>query len=278
LPLLNPAKSHPVTSDERQISIAERLAQVHARIRAAAQACGRDPAGIRLIAVSKTKPAQAVEAAFAAGHTAFGENYVQEGCGKIIALAALRNSINPVSNTASDAATNAGSNVITPTEAPRIEWHCIGPLQSNKTALVATHFDWVQSVDRLKIAERLSAQRPAELAPLNVLVQVNVSGEASKGGVAPGEALALCAQVANLPNLRLRGLMAIPEPLAAGDTASLTSQFAEMRALSAQLIRIQPAGNALSMGMSSDLELAIVHGATMVRIGTAIFGERDYAP
>ncbi len=226
-------------------AIATNLQAVRARIAAAASAAGRAPESVRLLAVSKTKPLADVLAAAAAGQTAFGENYVQEGCEKALATA--------------DRA---------------LEWHFIGPLQSNKTRPVAEHFAWVHSVDRLKIAERLSAQRPAHLPPLQVCVQVNVSGEASKSGCTPDEALALCQAVAALPQLCLRGLMAIPEP--ANDAAA---QRAPLRRLREIYEAIRAAGlplDTLSMGMTHDLEAAVAEGATIVRIGTAIFGERNY--
>jgi len=226
-------------------AIATNLQAVRTRIAAAASAAGRTPESITLLAVSKTKPLADVLAAAAAGQTAFGENYVQEGCEKAAA-----------------------------TVDRSLEWHFIGPLQSNKTRLVAEHFAWVHSVDRLKIAERLSAQRPTDLPPLQVCVQVNVSGEASKSGCTPAEALALCQAVAALPNLRLRGLMTIPEP--ADDAAA---QRAPLRRLRELYESIRAAGlplDTLSMGMTHDLEAAIAEGATIVRVGTAIFGERNY--
>ena len=226
-------------------AIATNLQAVRTRIAAAASAAGRTPESITLLAVSKTKPLADVLAAAAAGQTAFGENYVQEGCEKAAA-----------------------------TVDRSLEWHFIGPLQSNKTRLVAEHFAWVHSVDRLKIAERLSAQRPTDLPPLQVCVQVNVSGEASKSGCTPAEALALCQAVAALPQLRLRGLMAIPEP--ADDAAA---QRAPLRQLRELYESIRAAGlplDTLSMGMTHDLEAAIAEGATIVRVGTAIFGERNY--
>ena len=227
-------------------AIADNLQAVQARISNAAAAVGRSPESVRLLAVSKTWPLACVLDAAEAGQRAFGENYVQEGIDKI--------------------ATVSGRN---------LEWHFIGPLQSNKTKPVAEHFDWVHSIDRLKIAERLSAQRPAYLAPLQVCVQINVSGEASKSGCAPDEALALCRAVAALPGLQLRGLMAIPEP-----TDDLQAQRIPFRKLREQREQICAAGlplDTLSMGMSHDLEAAVAEGATIVRIGTAIFGERNYA-
>jgi hypothetical protein len=232
--------------------IADNLQEVHARIARAAETAQRAPDSVRLLAVSKTFPADDVRAAFAAGQRAFGENYVQESLSKIEALADLRSAL---------------------------EWHFIGPLQSNKTRPVAEHFDWVHSVDRLKIAQRLSEQRPDGLPPLNVCLQINVSGEASKSGVAPAEAPALARAIAALPRLRLRGLMSIPEP--AGD---LQAQRAPHRTLRTLFDTLVAEGldegvelDTLSMGMSSDLEAAVLEGATIVRIGTAIFGKRDYS-
>lgn len=222
-------------------TIEANIQQVRGRIAKACAAAQRPVQSVTLLSVSKTFSPEAVREAFAAGERCFGENYVQEGIDKIAALADLR---------------------------AQIEWHLIGPLQSNKTRIVAEHFDWVHSVERLKIAERLNEQRPAHLPPLQVCLQVNISGEASKSGVAPAEVPALAHAVAALPRLRLRGLMAIPEP---GTGA------APHRALRALLTRLQGEGLALdtlSMGMSADLETAIAEGATLVRVGTAIFGGR----
>ncbi|MCM2549886.1 YggS family pyridoxal phosphate-dependent enzyme [Burkholderia glumae] len=230
------------------LDLAARLASVHRRIDDAARSAGRAPSDVALLAVSKTFPAEAVRAAHAAGQRAFGENYVQESLDKIAALADLRASL---------------------------EWHFIGPLQSNKTRAVAERFDWVHSVDRLKIAQRLAEQRPAQLPPLNVCVQVNVSGEATKSGVAPDEVAALAQAVAALPALRLRGLMAIPEP--AGDLAAQRAPHRRLRELYDALRAGGLALDTLSMGMSADLEAAVLEGATIVRIGTAIFGARDYS-
>lgn len=224
-------------------TIAENIAKVGARIREAAQASGRDCATIGLLAVSKTKPAVAVRQAHAAGLRDFGENYLQEALEKQTELADL----------------------------PLI-WHFIGPIQSNKTRAIAEHFAWVHSVDRLKIAERLSAQRPAALPALNVCLQVNVSGEASKSGCSPQDLPALAQAVSRLPNLELRGLMAIPEPT--DDPAAQHAAFARLRELRDSL---GLGLDTLSMGMSHDLEAAIAEGATWVRIGTALFGARDYA-
>lgn len=228
--------------------IAAKLQAVRDRVDAAARAAGRDPAGVRLLAVSKTRPLADVFAAGAAGQRLFGENYVQEGVDKALA-----------------------------TVDRDFEWHFIGPLQSNKSRLVAEHFAWIHSVDRQKLAERLSAQRPAGLPPLQVCVQVNVSGEASKSGCAPAETLELCRAVAALPNLVLRGLMAIPEP--SDDPVAQRRPFRQLRELF-DAVRATGIGGAtfdtLSMGMTHDLEAAVAEGATLVRIGTAIFGERDY--
>ena len=224
-------------------TISDRLQDVRARVAAAATSARRTPDEVHLLAVSKTWPAAAVREAAAAGQRAFGENYVQEGVDKIEALRELG-----------------------------LEWHFIGPLQSNKTRLVASAFDWVHSIDRLKIAERRSAQRDVHLAPLNVCLQVNVSGEESKSGVAPGEVATLAQAVADLPRLRLRGLMCIPEPT--GDVTLLRARFALLRELQAQLIAAGLSLDTLSMGMSHDIEPAVAEGATIVRVGTAIFGER----
>lgn len=223
------------------------LARVHERISAAARAAGREPSEIALLAVSKAFPAEAVIAAARAGQRRFGENYVQEAVEKIA----------QVRDMAPDLA---------------LEWHFIGPIQGNKTRAIAERFDWVHSVDRLKIAQRLSQQRPADRPPLAVLIQVNVSGEASKSGIAPAEASTLAHAVAGLPRLRLRGLMAIPEP--EQDAARQRMPFARLRELLEGLQREGLAVDTLSMGMSADLEAAIAEGATIVRVGTAIFGER----
>jgi pyridoxal phosphate enzyme (YggS family) len=225
--------------------IATNLHTVHARIKAACRAAGRDPGTVTLLAVSKTFGAGAVEAAYAAGQTAFGENYIQEAVQKITQLRHLP-----------------------------LQWHCIGPIQSNKTRLVAEHFDWVHTVDRLKVAQRLNEQRPADMAPLQVCLQVNVDGGATKSGVLPAEALALAQQVAALPNLRLRGIMCIPEP--AIDFIAACALFSCARALFDTLNEAGLALDTLSMGMSADLEAAIHEGSTMVRVGSAIFGGRSY--
>lgn len=223
-------------------TIAENIAKVGERIRAAAQASGRDLDSVGLLAVSKTKPAAAVREAYAAGLRDFGENYLQEALEKQAELSELA-----------------------------LIWHFIGPIQSNKTKPIAEHFAWVHSVDRLKIAQRLSEQRPSHLPPLNICLQVNVSAEDSKSGCAPAELAALALAVSQLPNLRLRGLMAIPEPT--DDVAAQRAAFARLRELRDGLPLPL---DTLSMGMSHDLDAAIAEGATWVRIGTALFGARDY--
>ncbi|APC22650.1 MULTISPECIES: YggS family pyridoxal phosphate-dependent enzyme [Pseudomonas] len=228
-------------------TIADNISQVAERIRNACQAVQRDPHSVQLLAVSKTKPAAALREAHAAGLRDFGENYLQEALGKQQELADL-----PLS------------------------WHFIGPIQSNKTRAIAEHFDWVHSVDRLKIAQRLSEQRPAELPPLNICIQVNVSGEASKSGCAPADLPALASAIGALPRLQLRGLMAIPEPTE--DRAAQDAAFAAVQRLNNDLRdSLKLPLDTLSMGMSHDLEAAIAQGATWVRIGTALFGARDYS-
>lgn len=229
-------------------AIAANLQAVRARIDAAREAAGRAPGEVRLLAVSKTWPAEAVETAFTAGQRAFGESYLQEALPKMETV-------------------NAHLAPAT------LEWHFIGPLQSNKTRPVAEHFDWAHAIDRLKIAERLSAQRPAALPPLNVCLQVNVSGEASKSGCAPDEAKALAHGIAALPGLRLRGLMTLPAPTP--DVALQRAQFAALRRLRDALVADGLSLDTLSMGMSDDLEAAIMEGTSIVRVGTAIFGERS---
>jgi PLP dependent protein len=223
--------------------IADNLHQVRARIAQACLRVGRDQNDVTLLAVSKTFGPDAVRAAHAAGQTAFGENYIQEAVEKIALLADLP-----------------------------LEWHCIGPMQSNKTRLVATHFDWAHTVDRLKIAQRLSEQRPADKPPLNVCIQVNVDGGPTKAGVPPHEALALAQAVAALPHLRLRGLMTIPEP--APDFVAACAVHIRAKALFDTLNAAGLGLDTLSMGMSSDLDAAVASGSTMVRVGTAIFGGR----
>ena len=227
-------------------TIENRLQAVKSRLAAACAAAGRDPRDIVLVAVGKTFPADDLRAAHAAGQRDFGETHVQEAMAKIDRLAGLD-----------------------------VVWHFIGPLQSNKTRPVAERCDWVHSIDRLKTAERLAAQRPEGLAPLEVLVQVNLSGEASKSGVPPDATAALVNAVAQLPRLRLRGLMTIPEPTT--DMALARRRFERLRELKEALVRGGLPLDTLSMGMSDDLEAAIAAGATMVRVGTAIFGARENA-
>ena len=224
-------------------SIFTNLQAVSERIAAACAAAGRRPESVMLVAVSKTWPAAAIRDAASAGQYAFGENYVQEASAKIEALQDLP-----------------------------LAWHFIGPLQSNKTRQVAENFDWVHSIDRLKAAERLSTQRPSRLPPLQVCIQVNVSGEGSKNGCTPHEAMGLADKIATLPCLRLRGLMAVPE--ATQDHALLHARFARLRQLHDQINATGLSLDTLSMGMSHDLEIAIAEGATIVRVGTAIFGQR----
>lgn len=226
-------------------TIANNLQLVRNRIQAACAQTGRPADSVTLLAVSKTFPAVTVRDAFHAGQRWFGENYVQEALDKIAELADLR---------------------------AQITWHLIGPLQSNKTRVVAEHFDWVQSVDRLKIAQRLSEQRPPHLPPLQVCIQVNTSGEDSKSGVTPGEALALAQAVATLPRLQLRGVMALPAP--SPDPAVQAEALAQVRVVFEQLRAAGLPLDVLSMGMSADLEAAVAQGSTMVRVGTALFGQR----
>ncbi len=232
------------------MSIAENISKIRLAIGQAAAQHGRNPASVLLLAVSKTFGAEAVIDAANAGQNAFGENYLQEALDKQQAVQTLRPDL-------------------------ALEWHFIGPIQSNKTRPLAEHFAWAHAVDREKIARRLSEQRPSNLPPLNICLQVNVSGESSKSGVAPTEVLALAQAVATLPGLRLRGLMAIPEP--AEDVESQRKPFALLRALQHQLTEAGIPTDTLSMGMSADMDAAIAEGATIVRIGTAIFGKRDYA-
>lgn len=224
-------------------SVSVNLAQVRKRIELACHAAGRSLDAVQLLAVSKTMPAQAVRDAYAAGQLAFGENYIQEGVDKIASLADLP-----------------------------LVWHCIGPIQSNKTKLVAEHFAWVHSIDRLKIAERLSAQRPAHLPPLQVCLQVNVDGGSNKSGVAPDGLLALAQAVAKLPQLQLRGIMTIPEP--AESDAAARAVHRQAKILFDTLNAAGLVLDTLSMGMTGDLEAAIAEGSTCVRVGTAIFGQR----
>ena len=229
-------------------NIAQALAQVQQRIAQAVAQAGRPANSVRLLAVSKTFPADAVASAALAGQTSFGENYVQEGIAKITALR------------------EQGLHAL--------QWHCIGPVQSRKTAQVAAHFDWMQSLNRLDIAQRLSRQRPPGLSPLQVCLQVNIDGGANKSGVTPAQALELAQAVQDLPGLQLRGLMSIPEPYE--DPRQTLEVHRRTRTLFDEMGQIlkQPLWDTLSMGMSQDLELAITAGSTMVRVGSAIFGAR----
>ncbi|AVF96159.1 YggS family pyridoxal phosphate-dependent enzyme [Vibrio diabolicus] len=231
-------------------SIQQNIEHITSQIRYDEQKCGRTPESVQLLAVSKTKPVEAILEAYQAGQTAFGENYVQEGVSKVQHFAE-----------------HYPDN--------RIEWHFIGPIQSNKSRLVAEHFDWVHTIDRTKIAQRLNDQRPSELKPLQVLIQVNTSGEASKSGVTEAEVFELAELISRLPNLTLRGLMSIPANMS--DYESQLHEFQKLATLKQTLEAQFPEIDTLSMGMSGDMTAAIEAGSTMVRIGTAIFGVRDYS-
>lgn len=231
-------------------NIPQQLQQIHQQIKQACHAVGREQSAVKLLAVSKTKPVEDILIAQAAGQVAFGENYVQEGVEKI--QYCQQHDVS-------------------------LEWHFIGPLQSNKTRLVAEYFDWMQTLERAKIADRLNEQRSPYKAPLNVLIQINISQESSKSGIQPSDMLPLAKHIENLPHLRLRGLMAIPEPT--NDVAQQEQTFCQMKTLFEQLQQALPNAqiDTLSMGMTDDMQSAIKCGSTMVRIGTAIFGTRDYA-
>ncbi|MDW2114019.1 YggS family pyridoxal phosphate-dependent enzyme [Vibrio sp. 1731] len=231
-------------------SIQQNIEHITSQIRYDEQKCGRTPESVQLLTVSKTKPVEAILEAYQAGQTAFGENYVQEGVSKVQHFAE-----------------HYPDN--------RIEWHFIGPIQSNKSRLVAEHFDWVHTIDRTKIAQRLNDQRPSELKPLQVLIQVNTSGEASKSGVTEAEVFELAELISRLPNLTLRGLMSIPANVS--DYESQLREFQKLATLKQTLEAQFPEIDTLSMGMSGDMTAAIEAGSTMVRIGTAIFGARDYS-
>lgn len=231
-------------------SIQQNIEHITSQIRYDEQKCGRTPESVQLLAVSKTKPVEAILEAYQAGQNAFGENYVQEGVSKVQHFAE-----------------HYPDN--------RIEWHFIGPIQSNKSRLVAEHFDWVHTIDRAKIAQRLNDQRPSELKPLQVLIQVNTSGEASKSGVTEAEVFELAELISRLPNLTLRGLMSIPANVS--DYESQLHEFQKLATLKQTLEAQFPEIDILSMGMSGDMTAAIEAGSTMVRIGTAIFGARDYS-
>lgn len=232
------------------MQIKDNLTSIHQQIQTACQKVGRPQSAVKLLAVSKTKPVEDIQMAIDAGQRAFGENYVQEGIEKIQYFADKH---------------------------PELEWHFIGPLQSNKTRLVAEYFDWMQTMDRAKIADRLNEQRSHYKKPLNVLIQINISDESSKSGIQPAEMLALAKHIENLPHLRLRGLMAIPAPT--DDIAEQEKALSAMQVLFEELKAVCPDQqiDTLSMGMSDDMRTAIACGSTMVRIGTAIFGQRNYA-
>ncbi|WP_092432681.1 YggS family pyridoxal phosphate-dependent enzyme [Collimonas sp. OK607] len=237
--------------------MSHKLQAVHSSIQAAAAAVSRQPDSVALLAVSKTFGAEMVLEAITAGQRAFGENYLQEALAKMAAV-----------DLALKSGPDAGADVL-------LEWHFIGPIQSNKTRAIAEHFDWVHTVDREKIAQRLSQQRPPHLAPLNICLQVNISGEASKSGMAPSEVLDVARAVVGLPGLALRGLMAIPEPT--DDQQKQHAAFRQTRELLTQLQQelAAPQLDTLSMGMSADMAVAIEEGATIVRVGSAIFGQRE---
>ncbi|MFZ6724011.1 YggS family pyridoxal phosphate-dependent enzyme [Undibacterium sp. MH2W] len=230
--------------------ISDNLQAVRADIRRAALDCGRSEQQVRLLAVSKTFGADAVLEAAHAGQVAFGENYLQEAVDKITFIRQSAPELD-------------------------LEWHFIGPIQSNKTRPIAEHFAWVHSVDREKIAQRLSEQRPADMPPLNICLQINISGESTKSGALPEDAVSLAKRIHALPGLRLRGLMAVPEPT--NDEQQQRAAFRQLKQLNDEIVAQGIVLDTLSMGMSSDLHAAIAEGSTMVRIGTAIFGKRDYA-
>ena len=231
-------------------SIQQNIELITSQIADVQQKCGRARDSVQLLAVSKTKPNDAILEAAQAGQRAFGENYVQEGVDKVQFFSTHHPQL-------------------------KLEWHFIGPIQSNKTRLVAEHFDWVHTIDRDKTAQRLSAQRPSDLPDLQVLIQVNISGEASKSGIEPEQIFALAELISSLPNLTLRGLMSIPANV--DDHAAQLATFQRLADLQTQLQKRYPHIDTLSMGMSGDMSAAIEAGSTMVRIGTAIFGARDYS-
>ncbi|MEZ8328450.1 YggS family pyridoxal phosphate-dependent enzyme [Vibrio splendidus] len=231
-------------------SIQQNIEQITSQIRSAEQKCGRAPESVQLLAVSKTKPIDAILEAALGGQVAFGENYVQEGVDKVKHFSEQHSNL-------------------------KLEWHFIGPIQSNKTRPIAESFQWVHSVERDKIAQRLSAQRPSELPPLQVLIQVNTSGEESKSGTSEQTVFALAELISSLPNLTLRGLMSIPANVS--DYQSQLNAFSQLAELKDKLAAKYPNIDTLSMGMSGDMDAAVEAGSTMVRIGTAIFGARNYA-
>ncbi|MRT20932.1 YggS family pyridoxal phosphate-dependent enzyme [Comamonas sp. CAH-2] len=233
-------------------TIASKLQSVYAQISDACQKCGRQPTEVALLAVSKTFPAEAVREAALAGQRAFGENYIQEAVDKMAAVRAMA-------------------------DVPALQWHCIGPIQSNKTRLVAEHFDWAHTVDRDKIAQRLNDQRPDGLAPLQVCIQVNVDGGTSKSGCSPDEAVALARVIAGMPRLCLRGVMSIPDPQA--DDAAMLAVHRQVVAVFARIRDSVPGlvqWDTISLGMTADMHTAIAAGSTLVRVGSGIFGARDY--
>ena len=233
-------------------TIASKLQSVYAQISDACQKCGRQPTEVALLAVSKTFPAEAVREAALAGQWAFGENYIQEAVDKMAAVRAMA-------------------------DVPALQWHCIGPIQSNKTRLVAEHFDWAHTVDRDKIAQRLNDQRPDGLAPLQVCIQVNVDGGTSKSGCSPDEAVALARVIAQMPRLSLRGVMSIPDPQA--DDAAMLAVHRQVVAVFARIRDSVPGlaqWDTISLGMTADMHTAIAAGSTLVRVGSGIFGARDY--
>ncbi len=235
-------------------TIASKLQSVYAQISDACQKCGRQPTEVALLAVSKTFPAEAVRDAALAGQRAFGENYIQEAVDKMAAVRAMA-------------------------DVPALQWHCIGPIQSNKTRLVAEHFDWAHTVDRDKIAQRLNDQRPDGLAPLQVCIQVNVDGGVSKSGCSPDEAVALARVIAGMPRLCLRGVMSIPDPQA--DDAAMLAVHRQVVAVFARIRHSVPGlaqWDTISLGMTADMHTAIAAGSTLVRVGSGIFGARDYRP
>lgn len=235
-------------------TIASKLQSVYAQISDACQKCGRQPTEVALLAVSKTFPAEAVREAALAGQRAFGENYIQEAVDKMAAVRAMA-------------------------DVPALQWHCIGPIQSNKTRLVAEHFDWAHTVDRDKIAQRLNDQRPDGLAPLQVCIQVNVDGGTSKSGCSPDEAVALARVIAQMPRLCLRGVMSIPDPQA--DDAAMLAVHRQVVAVFARIRDSVPGlaqWDTISLGMTADMHTAIAAGSTLVRVGSGIFGARDYRP
>jgi len=267
-----PNASMPPNGEPTHDALRERLVAVRARIAAAASACGRDPAEVGLLAVSKTFDADAVLALAECGQHAFGENYLQEALPKIASCLLRLGARTPGRSGSAAGRPQADRMSLQTPLQTSLEWHFIGPIQSNKTRAIAEQFDWVHSVERDKVARRLSEQRPASMAPLQVCVQVDVSGESTKSGCTPDEAIGLAHAVASLPGLRLRGVMAIPAPT--NDPTLQRTQFARVRAVFERMRADRLPVDTLSMGMSDDLEAAISEGATIIRVGTALFGAR----